>query len=94
MPITTSSLPTPTQITNQEKQLGTATTDCNEVCTSAADACVDLSGTLDAYLPSIPEDPRQGSTEKTYYSVIKEDNNVITVKACNAENGLTIQLSR
>lgn len=84
----------PPGISDQEQQLGTATTGCNEVCSNAGDSCLDLSASLKEYLDSIPFDPNKGSPEKTYYSIVKNDNNVITIKACNAENDTEIYLSR
>lgn len=86
----------PTGIATTEKQLGTCTTEGNTPCTNAAAACLDLSTTLAKYLKSIPKDPSVPSsvTDKTYYSVVADSNNIITVKACNAEGGETIQVSR
>lgn len=84
----------PSGITTTEKQLGTAGSGCSSICTTAAAACVDLSSDLAAYLKSIPIDPSTGTAATTHYSVVKDSNNIITVKACAAENSETIQVSR
>jgi type IV pilus assembly protein PilA len=78
-------------------QLGTAaagatTTDQGTACGTAA-AAVDLSVPLAKYLASIPDDP-QGSATKTGYSVAVDANSIVTVRACDAESGATIQVSR
>lgn len=84
----------PSGITTTEQQLGTAGSGCSSTCTSAAAACTNLSSALAPYLKSIPIDPSGGSAATTYYSVVKDSNNIITVKACAAENSETIQVSR
>jgi prepilin-type N-terminal cleavage/methylation domain-containing protein len=84
----------PSGISTTEKQLGTASSGCNDVCTNASSACLDLTTTLENFLPDIPRDPKGGTAARTYYSIVKSDNNVITIKACNAENGLTVELAR
>ncbi len=84
----------PTGLDATEKQLGTDGSGCATICTSAAAACLDISSDLSPYLKSIPQDPDGGTAGKTYYSVQKDANNIVTVKACNAEGGETIQVSR
>lgn len=84
----------PSGITSTEKQLGTASSGCNSVCTVAASGCLDLSTTLSKYLPRIPQDPKGGTEATTYYSVVINSDNVVTVKSCNAENDVEIQISR
>lgn len=82
-------------IATQEKQLGTCVTGGNSVCSSgAAIACLDLTSTLAQYLKSIPIDPASGSATNTHYSVVKDANNIVTVKACDAENSVSVQISR
>lgn len=83
----------PAGITMTEQQLGTCVSGGNSICTTAAAACLDLSSPLAKYLKSIPVDPL-GSASTTYYSVVKDANNIVTVKACDAEDGATIQTSR
>lgn len=83
----------PSGITTTEKQLGTCVSGGATVCTTAAAACLDLSSTLAAYLKSMPVDPL-GSASTTYYSVVADANNIITVKACSAEDAATITVSR
>ncbi len=82
-------------ITTTEKQLGICVTGGNTVCSSsAAIACLNLSSTLSQYLKSIPIDPASGSASTTHYSVARNSNNIVTVKACDAENGVSVQISR
>lgn len=81
-------------------QLGTAATGCSGTvgsCTIAAgqDACLDLTTPLAKYLKSIPKDPKLASSATEYeYAVAVDTNGIVTVTACSAENGLTIQVSR
>jgi prepilin-type N-terminal cleavage/methylation domain-containing protein len=81
-----------------EKQLGTASTGCTIStggCNVAGAAdCVDLSTPLAKYLKSIPVDPDGGTASLTKYSVVVDTNGIVTVKACGAENGVTISASR
>ena len=77
-----------------EQQLGTCVSGGNTPCTNAATACLNIGGTLAAYLKSIPTDPNGGTSLETFYSVVKDANNIVTVKACNAEVGTTVQISR
>lgn len=84
----------PSGITTTEQQMGSCVTGGATVCTTAAAACVNLSTTLAAYLKSIPTDPNGGTAATTYYSVVKDANNIVTVKACNSEVGTTVQVSR
>ena len=83
----------PTGIGTTEKQLGTAATGCNSPCTGAVAACLDMSTTLAKYLKTIPVDP-QGVAATTGYSVTMDTNKIITVKACSAESGAVITVSR
>lgn len=86
----------PSGITTSELQLGTAATGCNAApCTTAAAACVDLSTALAPYLKSIPTDPGGVTANTTEYTIVRDANNIVTVKACNVESGgSTIQVSR
>lgn len=83
----------PAGVTTTEQQLGTCLSGGNTTCTTAAAACVDLSTPLAKYLKSIPVDPL-GTAATTFYSVVKDANNIVTVKACDAEDGATIATSR
>jgi len=90
-------LPTGLSAGMAETQLGTAgagmtTTDKGTACGTVA-AGVNLATPLAKYLVSIPKDP-QGSAGKTGYSVVVNTNNIVTVRACDAELGVTIQVSR
>ena len=84
----------PTGVTSTEKQLGTCGSGGGSQCTGAAAACLDLSVTLAKYLKSIPVDPGGGSASTTYYSVVSDSNSIVTVKAFNAKNSATTQVSR
>ncbi len=86
----------PTGITSDSRvwQLGSDGAGCNAVCTSGEAACLDLSALLAKYLKSMPLDPDGGTAGKTYYSVSADANNLITIDACNAENGETVEVSR
>lgn len=87
----------PAGLDTTEKHMGAATTGCNVAtggcAVSTATDCVDLSTPLATYLKSIPEDPN-GDDQLTGYSIVSDANNIITVTACNSENGETIQVSR
>lgn len=83
----------PSGIGLTEQQLGTCASGGATPCTSAAAACLNIGGTLAAYLKSVPTDPN-GTSATTYYSVVKDANNIVTVKACNTEVGTSVQVSR
>jgi type IV pilus assembly protein PilA len=85
----------PTGIATSEKQLGTCVSGGATLCSGAAAACLDLSGStlLGKYLKTIPFDPQQTSGATTGYSVVVDTNGIVTVKACAAE-GVTISASR
>ena len=56
-------------------------------------SCLDLTSTLATKLPTVPEDPSDGSQEKTYYALQRDDTGQINVQACSAE-GQIIKVSR
>ena len=70
----------------------------------AADtSCVDLSGLVDSYLEDVPISPNGAVTwddgsadgeEGTGYTIEKEDNGVIRIRACESENTTEISASR
>jgi prepilin-type N-terminal cleavage/methylation domain-containing protein len=62
-------------------------------CDSRVDACLDLSTDLAKYLKTIPADPLDGSAENTKYTILRDSNKIVTVRACNAEE-TTISISR
>jgi prepilin-type N-terminal cleavage/methylation domain-containing protein len=80
-----------------EKQLGTAVAGCTLAtggCAVVAAAdCVDLSTPLVKYLKTIPLDP-DGTASLSKYSIIVDVNNIVTVKACAAEGGTNLSVSR
>ncbi len=85
-----------------EAQLGgaTDTTGCaiaTNGCGAAAAACVNLmTGTynLSKYIASQPIDPGITSGTKTGYTIVRDANGIVTVRACNAESGTNIFSSR
>ncbi len=91
------------------KQLGTgaagvclATVGANVAtqCTGVTTACADLmTGAQSAvpYLASMPIDPIGGATAdatKTGYTVVRDVNGIVTVKACHADGTTPITVSR
>jgi len=88
----------PTGLSTVEQQLGTATTGCaiaTAGCGVTAVACLDVSTPLAKYLKSIPIDPVTTYTAaKTGYSVLKDTNGIITVRACGTEGSTLIYTSR
>lgn len=86
----------PAAITSTEQQIGTGATGSCAISTggcSTAANCVDLSTALASYLKSIPTDPN-GDDAHTGYSIVRDTNNMVTVRACNAEGGVTVMTSR
>lgn len=88
------SLPSGLSTSMSETQLGTCASGGATLCSGAASACVNLSTPLVPYLKSIPLDPADGTASTTAYSVAVDANNIVTVTACSAENGETIEISR
>ncbi|OGC56113.1 hypothetical protein A2797_02000 [candidate division WWE3 bacterium RIFCSPHIGHO2_01_FULL_48_15] len=93
-------LPTGLSTGMAETQLGTAAAGCTttpggNACGTAA-ACTDISTPLAKYLLTIPRDPSIAAApgDRLGYSVAVNANNIVTVRACNAENGVTVQVSR
>lgn len=84
----------PAGISNTEQQLGSCTSGGATACSGASATCLDLSTTLAKYLKTIPTDPSDGTASTTKYSVIKDTNNIVTIRACAAENSQTIQVSQ
>lgn len=88
------SLPTGLTANNTEVQLGTCPSGGATACASASAACVNLATPLAKYLKSLPLDPDGGSAATTKYSVTVDTNNLVTVKACAAESGASITVTR
>lgn len=88
----------PAGLDTTEKQIGTATSGCAIAtggCNVAgATDCLDLSASLAKYLKSMPIDPGSGTAALTGYSIVRDANNLITIRACSAEGGTTILSSR
>lgn len=92
--------PTNLPAAGAEAQIGTDATGCalsTGDCTITATACADLmSGAqnLTSYLASMPVDPSGGTAGKTAYSVARDANGIVTIKACNTAGATTVQASR
>ena len=83
-------------ITDEERMLGGSNGGCvnsSGGCNSGNEACINLLSELSPYLKNIPFDPLNGSESNTQYTVVKDGNGIITVKACSAEGGV-ISVSR
>lgn len=83
-----------------EQMVGTASSGCTNYsggCDSRVDACLDLvtngAADLAKYLKAMPYDPQDGTAEITKYTIHRDANGLVTVRACNAEGG-TISASR
>jgi len=76
-----------------ETELGTCAAGGSS-CTGLVNACLDVSTELAPYLKSIPQDPLVSTTGNTGYSITVDANNLVTVKACGAESGQVIEVSR
>lgn len=92
-------LPTGLSTSMFETQIGTSGSGCTLAtggCAATASACVDLSSPLSRYLKSVPIDPTTStySSSKTGYSVVVDNNNIVTVKACGTEGTTNISQSR
>lgn len=87
-----------------EVQLGTDATGCelsspSTDCAITTAACADLmtgGQNVSAYLKTMPFDPvtTLGSAGKTGYSVQRDANGIVTVKACHTDGTTTISASR
>lgn len=87
----------PTGIETTEKQIGVAGGGCSissDYCNVDTSVCVDLSSELAKYLKSVPYDPGAGSSETTHYSIQANDNNLITVTACDSTDPEIARVSR
>ena len=73
-----------------ERQLGTATTGANIStggCSVTNGVALDISVSLGAYLKTIPFDP-DGTSALTKYAIAIDENGVVTVKACCAQESI------
>ncbi len=82
--------------------MATGCDDNNVSCDTAVasdTACVDLSGLVDTYLEDVPVSPAgdvtwDEATEGTGYTLEKEANGVIRIRACESEDTTEISASR
>ncbi len=87
----------PSGLNTTETQLGIGASGCEIAtggCGVTAAACLDISGSISKYLKTVPTDPENGTADATKYSVQTDANNIITVRACNAEGSSQISVSR
>ncbi len=63
-------------------------------CIGSGTGCINLTAPLAKYLKSLPTDPDGGTAADTGYTVAVDANNIITIAAPGAENGLTVEVSR
>lgn len=76
--------------------VATGTTGCDDVCTGAtADtSCADLDTNLAAYLKSLPTDPGGVASGHTEYTISVDNNGLVTIDSCSAEETVNIEVSR
>lgn len=86
----------PAEISVDEKQIGTCMSGGSDPCTGAAPDCIDIMSIIDMeyYLAEMPIDPLSEDPSKSFYSISRDANGIMTVRACNAELGEIIQVSR
>jgi prepilin-type N-terminal cleavage/methylation domain-containing protein len=89
----------PDGIQSAELQIGKQTDnmECayySDYCNVGNNECLDLSNSLAKYLKTIPFDSQNGSEFTTHYMVQMDENFIITVRACDAEGGNDISVSR
>lgn len=77
----------PADLDTREKQIGTGKTECSlrtSNCTvERDDDCIDLTDVLEPYLHGVPEDPKNGTTAYTHYTLRQGLNNEIIIQACD-----------
>jgi prepilin-type N-terminal cleavage/methylation domain-containing protein len=87
------------EIDNDGNLPSTITTTPTDICATGATSCtglVDLSVLTNngKYLTAMPEDPQAGTTTDTHYQISDNANGRITVTAPDAEQGVTISVTR
>lgn len=87
----------PTGLSATEQQMGTSGTGCAIAtggCAVTAAVCLNLATPLIRYLKTIPFDPQTGAATTTRYSIVQDANGIVTVRACAAEGGAILSVSR
>ncbi len=84
----------PVGVSTTLQQIGTGGSGCAAACPGATDTCLDLSNSLSAFLIQIPQDPAGGSAAQTHYTIVRNNDNIVTVSACGAENNQIIKIAR
>jgi len=96
------SFPAGLTVADIEQGLGVADgTGCSNFsggCTTQTDACLDLLSNPDSnltkYLKTMPYDPQSGTVDDTGYTIVRDSNGLVTVRACYAEGTDYISVSR
>lgn len=81
---------------NIEIMIGSGSGGCSSAiggCATAGDDCLNMKNDLTKYLKTLPFDPKGGTDDATQYTIEKDVNGIITVRACGAE-GSVISASR
>lgn len=86
----------PAGMDTSERQVGSASSGCSLSgnCAVSTGECLDLDSSLERYLKNIPFDPENGSSARTHYSVQLDDNNIVTVRACDSTDETIDSVSR
>ncbi|KKR21910.1 MAG: hypothetical protein UT50_C0002G0001 [Candidatus Moranbacteria bacterium GW2011_GWA2_39_41] len=87
----------PDGLDNVERQIVTSLDTC-DIGTGGCGAsgtvdCIDLRTPLEKYLKAIPFDP-SASIDHSHYTIMKDVNGIVTVRACDAEGETEIVVSR
>jgi prepilin-type N-terminal cleavage/methylation domain-containing protein len=85
-----------TWATSTTYMLGTDSSGCdNCAATSTASACLNLNDLItDKRIPEIPVDPSTGDDGNTSFYAFREDGGIVTIGACDPEDGEVIELTR
>lgn len=84
----------PPDIAGKERQIGTCTYD-DSLCSKIHGPCIDLVPYIYTYIAGgLPHDPLTGTAVNTRYSIKQDKNNIISVEACDAENGESVVVNR
>lgn len=87
----------PAGVYTYERQIGIGVS-CyikNDVCSADSGTdCLNLSNDLARYLKSMPYDPQYGSSEQTHYTIQVDNNNIVTVRACDSTDATLSTVSR
>ncbi len=83
----------PEGVGREERQIGSCVIGGEQLC-GGWYKCLDLESALLGYMEKVPVDSEFGSRERSGYSVALNEYGILTVRACGAEGGQTIDVSR